>query len=231
MSASEQRYRWRRAAAVAWLAVGLATAAAHAEDAGKQASRDREMARRAQLAQRKAEDEKAQLLAEKQKLEADATEAKAQLGKSAAAVTQERRRAAELKADLDAAAKARDQLQKEKDALAARAAELDAKLRQTTDDLGKTRATLATTQTDLGARSDLLTRMTAANQACEERNQKLYGVATEVIGKFRSQGVFDALRRKEPFTGLREVEVENLLEAYRDRADDARSVPAAAPTR
>ncbi len=189
------------------------------------------MARNGNRAQRKAEEEKAALLQEKQKLETDVGEARAQLSKAAAASTQERRRASELLANLDAAAKARDQLQKEKDALAVRAAELDVKLKQTGDELGRTKATLTSTQTQLGARSDLVTRMTQANQGCEERNVKLYGVATELIGKYRSQGVFDAIRRKKPFTGLRKVEIENLLEAYQDRADAARPDPAVAPVR
>ena len=209
----------------------LASITVHAEDAGKQASRDREMARRAQQAQRKAEDEKAQLLVEKQKLEADAAETKAQLGKSATAVVQERRRATSLQASLDSATKERDQLQKDKDTLTARAAELDVKLKETVGELSKTRATLASTQTELGSRSDLATRMTRAGQECEDRNLKLYGVATELIGKYRGQGVFDSIRRKEPFTGLRKVEVENLLEAYQDRADAVRTDPAATPAR
>ena len=231
MSVSDRARGCRLLVSVAWLVMSLATATVHADDAGKQASRDREMTRRAQQAQRKAEEEKAALLQEKQKLEADAGEAKAQLGKATAVVTQERRRVVELQANLNAAGKARDQLQQEKDALAARVADLDLKLKQTGDELGRTKATLASTQTDLGARSDLVTRMTAANQSCEDRNLKLYGVATELIGKYRSQGVFDTLRRKEPFTGLRKVEVENLLEAYQDRADAARTDPAATPAR
>ena len=231
MSASDRLRGAGRRFAVALILAGFATTPVHAEDAGKQASRDREMTRRAQQAQRKAEDEKAVLFQEKQKLEAGAGEARTQLRKAAAAATQQRRRVAELQASLDVAAKARDQLQKEKDALAARATELDAKLKQTSDELGRTGATLASTRTDLGARSDLATRMTAANRSCEDRNLKLYGVATELIGKYRSQGVFDTLRRKEPFTGLRKVEVENLLEAYQDRADAARTDPAATPVR
>ena len=231
MSASERGLGGRLLLTLASMVMSLAMVTVHAEDAGKQASRDREMARRSQLAQRKSEEEKAALLQEKQKLEADAVEAKAQLNKATAAATQERRRMAELQASLEVAAKARDQLQKDKDVLAARATELDAKLKQTSDELGRTKATLASTQTDLRARSDLVTRMTQANQGCEDRNVKLYGVATELIGKYRGQGVFDTLRRKEPFTGLRKVEVENLLEAYQDRADAARTDPAATPAR
>jgi len=42
------------------------------------------------------------------------------------------------------------------------------------------------------------------------------------MGKYRDQGVWDAMKRKEPFTGLRQVEVENLLEELPRSASRAR---------
>ncbi|MFN9389406.1 MAG: DNA repair protein, partial [Betaproteobacteria bacterium] len=68
-------------------------------------------------------------------------------------------------------------------------------------------------------------RENAARTDAEQKNVKLYVLSRELIERYRSQGFWDAVRRKEPFTGLKQVEVENLLEQYRDRADEARVIP------
>jgi hypothetical protein len=53
-----------------------------------------------------------------------------------------------------------------------------------------------------------------------------------MMAKYRDKTCQDALAQAEPFTGLKRVEVENLLETWRDRADQARlSVDDAAAAR
>ena len=40
-----------------------------------------------------------------------------------------------------------------------------------------------------------------------------------MMDKYRDKSCQDALAQVEPFTGLKKVEVENLLEAWRDKLD------------
>lgn len=66
----------------------------------------------------------------------------------------------------------------------------------------------------------------AALAVCEEKNGALAGVATELMAKYRDVGFWESLQRREPFTRVRRVEVENLLEEYRDRVEASRIAPA-----
>jgi chromosome segregation ATPase len=59
--------------------------------------------------------------------------------------------------------------------------------------------------------------------ACERKNQQLYTVTTDLIARYKtSRGAWEKLLLSEPFTGLKSVEVENLLDDMRDRARDAK---------
>jgi chromosome segregation ATPase len=212
-------------ALAAWLATLLlmASTAALAQQApDKQASREREMLRRAQAAQKQAEDAKAVLEQERSKLDAEAKAAKAQVAKTSGAVARERKRADELQVSLDAVTKERSSLEKDKDVLGTRLADTEARLKETLAELARTRASLAAREKELAGVQQVAAQQARSIRTCEDKNLKLYGVATEVMGKYRDQGVWDAMKRKEPFTGLRQVEVENLLEEYRDRASEAR---------
>jgi len=212
-------------ALAAWLATLLlmaATAALAQQAPDKQASREREMLRRAQAAQKQAEDAKAVLEQEKSKLDAEAKAAKAQVAKTSGAVARERKRADELQVSLDAVTKERSSLQKDKDVLGTRLADTEARLKEALAELARTRASLAAREKELAGVQQIASQQARSIRICEDKNLKLYGVAIEVIGKHRDQGVWDAMKRREPFTGLRQVEVENLLEEYRDRASEAR---------
>lgn len=82
------------------------------------------------------------------------------------------------------------------------------KLAETASARKQTEATLAGTRQELGR--------------CVDHNGRLYGLGRELMAKYRDKTCQDALAQAEPFTGLRRVEVENLLEAWRDRADAER---------
>ncbi len=61
---------------------------------------------------------------------------------------------------------------------------------------------------------------------CQSHNGQLYGLGREMMHKYRDKSCQDALAQVEPFTGLKKVEMENLLEAYRDKLDDQKLVKA-----
>jgi chromosome segregation ATPase len=69
---------------------------------------------------------------------------------------------------------------------------------------------------------------TGRANACESKNAQLYGVTMDLIARYKqNRGVWEKFLLSEPFTGLKAVEVENLLEDFREKAADAR-VPGAA---
>lgn len=76
-----------------------------------------------------------------------------------------------------------------------------AKLRETLMELRKAEATL----------SDQKAQVTA----CMRMNVQLYDAGKDLLTKYEQKGVWDALAQREPITGLKQVEVENLIEDYR----------------
>lgn len=210
------------AALIAVMLSAAPTVAWPQQDPNKQASRERELLRRAQAAQKQAEEAKAVVEAEKSKLEAEARAARAQAVKTSGAVAKERKRADDLQASLDTITRERSGLLKDKESLGAKLDQTETRLKAVLADLDLTRQSLAAREKDLAGVRQIAARQAAAIRVCEDKNLKLYGVAGEVMDRYRDQGVWDAVKRREPFTGLRQVEIENLLEEYRDRASEAR---------
>ena len=68
-----------------------------------------------------------------------------------------------------------------------------------------------------------------ARGACEQRNEALYQGGRDLIEQRRDRSATATLLRLEPFTGLRRVAIENMLEAQRDRLDEQRTPPAQRP--
>lgn len=207
---------------LAFALAAVALGALAQQEPNKQAARERELLRRAQAAQKQTEEAKAAIEQEKAKVEAEAKAAKAQVAKTSGAVARERKRGDELQASLDAVTRERAVLASDKELLAGKLAQTEARLKDTLRDLAGVRDALAASEKELAQVRQVAALQAKSVRICEDKNLKLYGVTTEVMAKYRDQGFWDAVKRKEPFTGLRQVEVENLLEEYRDRAAEAR---------
>ncbi len=65
---------------------------------------------------------------------------------------------------------------------------------------------------------------------CYENNKKLYDINGKLLNRYENKGLGDVLEQKEPFTGIKQVEIENLVQDYRYQLDDLRvqAEPAAA---
>lgn len=155
---------------------------------------------------------------------------------------------ARIKADLEAARKERDSLKAAQDAVARRSRGTEAELARTQGDKARadgdlarekqrveelvqrfreTVASLREVETDRAAKVLALAQREQELKAAQERNVKLHALAVEMIDKFNDQGFWSSLARREPFTQLKRVELENLADNYRGAADDQR-LPAAA---
>ena len=183
--------------------------------------------RRAQAGQKQAEESLAALAAEKGKLAGQLQEVESKVSKFAGAASREKKRADDLERALREAVGTRDVLQKERDGLSTRLAGVEGQVRETAAELARAKRALAEREAELTLSKELASREGAARAEAESKNAKLYALSRELMERYRSQGFWEAVRRKEPFMGLKQVEVENLLEQYRDRADEARVIPQA----
>ncbi|MFX9634859.1 hypothetical protein ABNJ30_20120, partial [Acinetobacter baumannii] len=81
----------------------------------------------------------------------------------------------------------------------------------------ETAATLATREADLSKVSAALEQSKNAHAGCEAKNEKLYEYGQAILQKYQHKGVWDALKQKEPVTGIGEVQVDNVVQEYRDK--------------
>jgi hypothetical protein len=57
---------------------------------------------------------------------------------------------------------------------------------------------------------------------CVENNRKLFTINQEILGKYEDKGFWDVFNQQEPFTGLSQVEIENLVQDYQFQNEDAK---------
>jgi predicted RNase H-like nuclease (RuvC/YqgF family) len=155
---------------------------------------------------------------------------------------------AKLQADLEATRKERDALRKQQDATkrrleggdvaAARAGARAATLQQELDReksrlaelVGKFRemaGTLREVETDRTTVKTSLGQRDAELKQCIDRSLSLYQLNGEILTRLEQGGAFTPASVFEPFTRLKRVELENLIDGYQSRAEELRSTPTA----
>lgn len=114
-------------------------------------------------------------------------------------------------------------LDREVEGLSKDKVELSAKLQATMQEMTKKQAeamqTLQHKEREIKRLEAELARQTSQGEMCEVKNGQLYQINAELMDKYQSKGVFGALLQAEPFTQLKSVEMENLLQEYRDKLD------------
>jgi peptidoglycan hydrolase CwlO-like protein len=170
-------------------------------------ARAREMLRRTQEALHQAQAENADLLRAKtdaeQKLQASTKQIDAiQSGSKAAQGA--------LNAKLSSAQNVQSDLQN-------RLNDADARLTATNAKLNGTASELAVRNAELAQVKQMLEQSKTANASCEDKNIKLYSYAETVLGLYKNKGVWAALSQKDPMLGLKEVDVENVVQEYQQK--------------
>jgi predicted nucleic acid-binding Zn-ribbon protein len=195
--------------------------------ASAQQDREREALRRAQQMVSRLQQDNAGLQREKAELEQKLAAAEAELKKSQGQAGQLRR-----------STKALATAEKDKADLEGKLAQIETRLKDTEQscreqvaglrkELQDTQAALETVRRDgeqTAARlSSDLAAQTSRAEGCEDKNAKLYGVTTDLIDRYKeNRGAWERFLLSEPFTQLKAVEVENLLEEMRERAAEQR---------
>jgi chromosome segregation ATPase len=163
--------------------------------------------------------ERTQLQAENARLKQELATLKREADTARAAQAAVERRARVSESAATRVGAARDSTVRELEQNRARTEELITKFRETADTLRVVegeRTTLATT----------LTRRQTELESCVDRNGKLYDINAEILDRLDDRGFWSALSSSEPFTRLKRVQLDNLAEEYRGRADDQRVAPA-----
>lgn len=205
------------------LALSLALAAMQFSLPARAAEKDpaREQARRLQLMQRKFEQEKTLLMQEKTALETQLKEAGEKVGKLATveqAALGAERRAAGLAGELA-------KLRSEHEQLKTRLGQAQAETRQLAETHRKDSDRRAAEHTAL---SGQLEQRSKSLTQCEASNLLLYQYGVDLLQRHTGLPVANPLAVLEPFTGLRQVEMENLLEEYHEKFESQKlgqSVP------
>ncbi len=65
---------------------------------------------------------------------------------------------------------------------------------------------------------------------CTGKNAKLLNLNVELLNRYRNKSVTDVIKQREPVLGMGDVEMFNMVQDYRDKADTERFTPPAAPT-
>jgi len=60
---------------------------------------------------------------------------------------------------------------------------------------------------------------------CSNKNERLVKLSAELLERWRTKSVSDVMRQHEPLLGLGDVEMFNLVQEYRDKADAERYTP------
>lgn len=154
---------------------------------------------------------------------------------------------AKLKADLETARKERDALKAAQDAQLRRDRGADSQLATATHERDRLESEL---QTQKQRTQELVTRLrevsvnardaeTAASTAkqelsskdqslktCVDANQKLYDLNGEILVHLEKRGFLSVVAEREPFTQIKRVQLENLVDSYRGAARDNHLNPA-----
>lgn len=186
----------------------------------------REVQRRMALMKQQMEAEKAELQAgfDKQKAELEArlqvSEKSVNVARGSLAAS--KRRNAELEGQLES-------LRIEKLALELAKLKTDTSLTETREQLEVTRKTLAEAQRDLKTNesqrkeiSKSLVQRDTSLAACTVKNEKLHAFGLELVKIYEKPSLYEAILRTEPFAQIKRVELENILQGYRDKLDDQR---------
>jgi chromosome segregation ATPase len=223
-----QRFNIRHAAALALFCALVLAAALHPAFAQQDRSAEK-AARRQQQQVQQLQQQVTQAQAEKAKVEQDKAAIAKELQDKAQAAS---RAGAAQKASVAKLAA----LEAEKTQLAAKVSELERVL----DDVKRTaEQALADKDRDLlraatafkakeGERADWQGRFgqqVRMATECTDKNERLLRLNAELLSRWQGKGVFDALRQREPVLGFNDVQIFNLVQDYRDRADAERFVP------
>lgn len=111
-----------------------------------------------------------------------------------------------------------EQLKQSKDKME----QLIAKFRETAQTLRDVEAEHTAAKQTLATREQQL-------HSCVDHNQQLYKINEEVLARLEHQSFWSGVAQAEPFTRIKRIQMENLVDDYQARAQDQRVAPQKSP--
>lgn len=206
---------------VAWLLMagvfaGVSTAAWSADSKDKAAKQqERRMRQMMQQVQAEKEQLQSQFEQEKAKLKQESEAEQAKRNELKSSVAHASRRNAVLSAEIEA-------LRKEKADMQASSQALQAKLEEAQQQLAHAQDAMRKGEAERGNMQAVIVKKQQQLNASREKNDKLYDFGLQLIKVYEKPSLYQKVMRDEPFTQLKRVELENILQDYKDRIDEAR---------
>ncbi|MCB5190610.1 hypothetical protein LG198_07720 [Methylobacillus arboreus] len=194
-------------------AVAVPAFAADKDKAAKQ--QERRMRQMMQQVQAEKEQLQTQFEQEKTQLKQEAEVEQAKSDELKNSVANANRRNAALNAELEA-------LRKEKTALQTAGQALQAKLEETQQQLANAEETILKGEAERSEMQAVIVRKQQQLNASNEKNAKLYNFGLQLIKIYERPSLYRQVMRDEPFTQLKRVELENILQEYKDKIDEMR---------
>jgi chromosome segregation ATPase len=113
-------------------------------------------------------------------------------------------------------------LEKEIETASSEKAELRARLDEAAKQNQAVSAQRDQLEQDLKTAASVLAKENEQRKLCETNNAALYGIGRELVDWYGRKGAFHAILEAEPFTRMKSVEMENLLENYREKLEGQR---------
>jgi chromosome segregation ATPase len=194
-------------------ATGAVLLCAVATCAGAQQARDDGGAARLQAMVSQLTSEKTQLQAENKDAKAKLDAANAELKKVRGENAELERRLTQSESSLAQSSAANTRSTDQNTQLRLRMDELVKQFRETIENLRKTELERNELKVTLAARESVL-------GTCVANNDKLLATGNEILDRYEAKGCFAAAREKEPFTQVKRVQLQNLVDEYRWKLED-----------
>ena len=123
-----------------------------------------------------------------------------------------------VQGQLNAKSELSDQLLERLKLMKSRMDELIAKFRETV-------ANLTAVEEESGLRAQEISRLERELKSCATNNVALSKIGYEVLSKYENKGFFDRAGQVEPFTQIRKVQIENMVDEYVYLIEDQEYVP------
>lgn len=205
------------------LALGMASLGAWAQQPDKNAER---AARRAQLQAQALQQQLQDAQAAKGKLEADKAVADKQAAERGQQAERLRGQLGKSSATLKAAEAARDELAAKVQALEKQLAEQQRGSEEALTLKGRELAQFTRLRDEqLTALQRQHDSQVALVGECTDKNTRLVKLSAELVDRWRSKSVTDVVKQRDVVLGLGDVQMFNLVQDYRDKAEAERFVP------
>lgn len=169
-----------------------------------------------------------QVQAQMQKLAAERTALQKENAGLSAKLAEQDKRIQALEAEVKQRSGELDKAQGANEQLRARVERDSVRYKDLSERNSQTNATLRDAQADIQLLHNAVQEREHWIAECQVRNDKLFQANTELLAAYRDKGAWDALKQREPITGLGAIEVENAVQEYQFRLEDLRTVKFAA---